>query len=173
MSDVHTKRGDTVFKVLFGVLIVIGILLFSMFVYVGIVRQKGFMKEMDVIFKKWGSYFCGYSIDMNFTDISGVYFRSTRRKTYSTDRQRLWEGQNGKCHWCDKQCVFYETEGSALFTVDHVIPLSNKGTNHWMNLVGSFWHCNYKRNKEWQNYVNVSFNKPIETDEIAIPTYSF
>ena len=86
--------------------------------------MKGFMKEMNKIFAKHGSYLCGYSIDMNFTEISGVYFRSTRRKTYSTDRHRLWEGQNGKCHWCDKQCVFYETEGSALFTVDHVIPLS-------------------------------------------------
>jgi len=36
------------------------------------------------------------------------------------------------------------------FTLDHVIPLSHGGTNHWMNLVGSCHSCNNKRNRVWE-----------------------
>jgi 5-methylcytosine-specific restriction endonuclease McrA len=74
-----------------------------------------------------------------------------RKPSYKADRQRLWTGQKGICHWCGKECVFNGTGGeNNLFTVDHIIPLSANGTNHWRNLIGSCSACNNGRNKKWE-----------------------
>ena len=37
-----------------------------------------------------------------------------------------------------------------MFTVDHIMPLCAKGSNHWRNLVGACGACNNDRNKKWE-----------------------
>lgn len=83
--------------------------------------------------------------------VQSSVFLSSKRKKYNFDRERLWVSQNGVCHWCKKLCVKRGSGGNKdEFTVDHIVPLKCNGTNHWMNLVGSCFECNRKREIAWR-----------------------
>ena len=77
---------------------------------------------------------------------------SRKRRTYKQrrDRERLYLQQKGKCWWCGRDCRLEEARTEDGFTVDHVIPLSRFGTNHWRNIVGSCHKCNEERNLRWR-----------------------
>lgn len=71
-------------------------------------------------------------------------------------KKRLWISQKGKCKWCGQFCMYHCNGGVPTeFTVDHVVPLSHGGTNHWMNVVGSCHRCNNKRNRRWEKLERV------------------
>ena len=75
---------------------------------------------------------------------------SKRHRSYKASKERLFISQKKKCRWCGKFCKMNGSGGERTqFTVDHVIPLILGGTNHWMNMVGSCFKCNSKRNKIW------------------------
>lgn len=54
-----------------------------------------------------------------------------------------------KCYWCDKKLHFYEKEIKPhphdMATIEHLIPLSQKGTNDLDNLRLACHDCNSRR----------------------------
>ena len=52
-------------------------------------------------------------------------------------RRKRTKKQNGMCHWC----------GNVMTnpTLDHVIPLSKGGEDHWENVVAACGRCNQKK----------------------------
>ena len=85
------------------------------------------------------------------------------------DRLRLWGQQQGRCWWCKRQCRLDGDPEDDYWNVDHVIPLSHWGTNHWRNLVGSCYKCNEERDLRWRE-IKIRWVKPPEPD---IETSSF
>src|SRR5277367_3145866 len=71
----------------------------------------------------------------------------------SDHRKILWIRQDQKCFWCGNrmiQTAMYDREGKAdgrQATIDHVIPISNEGTNLASNLVLACRICNETRAK--------------------------
>lgn len=70
---------------------------------------------------------------------------ATRKKSYLWDRVFLADGQPVVCcHWCGRPMHSREA------TIDHVLPLSNGGTNDHENMVLACGSCNAQRNREQQ-----------------------
>lgn len=63
------------------------------------------------------------------------------------DVQRLYDAQDGLCHWCKAPL-------NGHYHVDHVIPVSRGGSNDPSNLVLACQHCNCSKNDslpdEWR-----------------------
>lgn len=119
--------------------------------------NKNFHNE---VIKQLGKVTLGYSFSMMRLETSPHFISSRRRRTYTSDKERLWLVQKGICKWCNKNCIRNGTGGTKNeFTVDHVIPLSAGGTNHWMNLVGSCHAYNNKRAQDWRDVHIVKFDK--------------
>ena len=115
----------------------------------------------------------GYCRDMIAMEVYNVVLTSKRRNSYSLHRGRLWELQCGRCYWCGCKCHYEGFGGGSLdFTVDHVIPLAQGGTNHWMNLIGSCYKCNDARNKKWRNIslILLPIENEAENEFIGIET---
>lgn len=60
--------------------------------------------------------------------------------------------QEKLCYWCGVRCHRYRnSEDPTLrhtsFTLDHIVPRGQGGTNDLWNLVGACWGCNDKRNR--------------------------
>lgn len=97
-----------------------------------------------------------------------------RSSKYGRIKERLWIQQGGKCYWCKKDCKFTGNGGTPdEFTVDHVIPISHKGTDHWMNMVGSCHTCNNKRNRVWEKLRIVDLNKKEVEDTYPLLEINF
>ena len=69
-------------------------------------------------------------------------------------RKRLFEEQNGKCHYCERQTTLLSAKdakkkgGKALkriMTYDHIIPLFRNGISSPKNRVGACFSCNTNR----------------------------
>ena len=63
---------------------------------------------------------------------------------YKYMRTRLSEAQNHKCCYCGVETVDIPNTRKS-FTIDHVIPKSRGGINHWNNYVMACGRCNNKR----------------------------
>ena len=108
--------------------------------------------------KNFGKIILGYNLSLMTSEFTGSMLSTQRAAHYKIHRQRLWIAQNGKCHWCGKQCTLKGLGGDKhQFTTDHVIPLSANGTNHWMNEVGSCYICNNSRNSKWEHVRLIQF----------------
>ena len=105
---------------------------------------------------KFGKVTLGYSLGIMERTFVGSHLTTKRKTSYKLDRFRLWEAQHGCCHWCNRECSL-TVEGSSFFTVDHIIPLSYGGTNHWRNMVGSCKKCNGNRERVWSKFIIVNF----------------
>lgn len=71
-------------------------------------------------------------------------------KDYRLDhRDRLFEEQRGRCHWCRRKCIpshaHMSRRNPRLFTLDHVIPLCHGGGDYAGNYVGACLECNGRR----------------------------
>lgn len=75
--------------------------------------------------------------------------RPFRRSDAPAKTQRIFDRDEGKCHWCRAELVTTIEQGQPLppnfFHVDHVIPICDGGTNDEDNLVASCADCNHKR----------------------------
>lgn len=93
----------------------------------------------NIIHAKWPS---NEEKEWWYTKLSGV--RTTKLK-------RLWLAQDGKCHYCKRDCWQGASEDDAKFgrerraTLDHVIPQSQGGTDALRNLVMACYSCNSAR----------------------------
>lgn len=72
-------------------------------------------------------------------------------RTRHYKQKTVWSETGGVCHWCGIQTV-KNPSGTGIqvyntFTVDHVIPVSQGGTNDRENLVAACYACNQKRNE--------------------------
>jgi hypothetical protein len=114
----------------------------------------------------FGGVILGYSEGLMDAERTGSAYLNKRQSHYKSHRQRLWISQHGICWWCGKECVFNGMGGEALhFTIDHIIPLSANGTNHWRNMVGSCHKCNINRDiYKWSKLKNISLKKSIPID---------
>jgi 5-methylcytosine-specific restriction endonuclease McrA len=56
-----------------------------------------------------------------------------------SDRQELWEIQNGRCCWCGQPMA------ADAATIEHIIPVSLGGRNKWDNKAVSHKQCNRDR----------------------------
>lgn len=102
-------------------------------------------------FERSGVTILGYHSLLAIHEISGIAYSSNRKSSYKRNKEFLWEKQKGICYWCGKSCIFLGDGGQPdEFTLDHIIPLSAGGTNHWRNEIGSCFQCNNGRNKKWE-----------------------
>ena len=63
-------------------------------------------------------------------------------------RQRFWKDYNGPliCYYCSSPVSRFMIDGDPLkATVDHIIPVSKKGTSNIDNLVLSCSQCNIRK----------------------------
>ena len=51
---------------------------------------------------------------------------------------------NGKCFYCNIELLPFGNKKTS-FTIDHIIPLCNGGTNELINLVPSCLSCNCRK----------------------------
>lgn len=74
-----------------------------------------------------------------------------RRPINAEIRQAVYDKYNGRCTYCGRQITWSE------FTIDHIVPLANGGTNEIDNLTCSCEHCNYlkgtKNTREFKIFV--------------------
>ena len=73
-----------------------------------------------------------------------------KRQSNRKHRQRLFRKQK-TCRWCKVPLVLYNseaTDGKALATLDHVIPLHRGGQNNRNNMVLACGGCNTKRGSD-------------------------
>ncbi|WP_435931187.1 HNH endonuclease [Moraxella bovoculi] len=63
----------------------------------------------------------------------------------TSDKRQIWQYFNHRCAYCD--CQITERSGH----LDHLIPISDGGTNHKHNFVLACRHCNgdEKREQDW------------------------
>lgn len=66
-------------------------------------------------------------------------------------RASLYRDQGGRCWWCGLLCLSgvnpeTEIQRRPVFTLDHIQPLNDGGTNEKSNIVGACHCCNEKRN---------------------------
>lgn len=64
-----------------------------------------------------------------------------------TKRVKLAERHNHRCFWCD-QVTRDKMGWQNSATVEHIIPVSQGGTNEYWNLVSACHRCNYARGTE-------------------------
>lgn len=65
-------------------------------------------------------------------------------------RDLLFNIQNGRCVYCNRQCHQNKTahskdERNSWFVLDHIIPVAKGGTDFFSNMTGSCWLCNVKK----------------------------
>lgn len=69
-------------------------------------------------------------------------------------RQELFDGQSGKCHWCEKPMQMNQLrqtsmgrwkENPEFATFEHLLPRSHGGLNVMKNIVLAHAYCNGKR----------------------------
>lgn len=61
-------------------------------------------------------------------------------------RNKLYQEQDGLCHWCKKDMRDDVPEDHPdRVTLDHVMPISKGGTNDLSNLVAACFACNQER----------------------------
>lgn len=84
-----------------------------------------------------------------------------------SQRRQLSVRQYNRCHWCHKQTALPASgqtrQDDNTFTLDHVIPRSRGGLDHWDNIVGACCSCNGLRDRlerllmgGWQNKPHMS-----------------
>lgn len=59
-------------------------------------------------------------------------------------RAQLFVYQHGHCRWCRCRMVEFD-ESPRSCTIDHLIPVSRGGTDHWSNTVGACKACNVEK----------------------------
>lgn len=57
-------------------------------------------------------------------------------------RRRLYQEQDGLCHYCERLMVLTVGHHPLAVTVDHKLPRSKGGTRSPDNVVGACWQCN-------------------------------
>lgn len=74
-----------------------------------------------------------------------------RRKVTGELRAQVWDKCKGRCHYCGRKLHPFRT-----FQADHIIPITQGGTNDLKNLVGSCSLCNQRKsNKQYDQAVAV------------------
>jgi 5-methylcytosine-specific restriction endonuclease McrA len=80
-------------------------------------------------------------------------------------RDRLYHGQNGRCHWCDRSTWLATEEapetalarlGASCIahvrlmqaTADHITPRAHGGNDNRKNIVMACWQCNNERGSD-------------------------
>ncbi len=61
-------------------------------------------------------------------------------------RTRLHKKQDGKCHWCKRNCTLFPNKRKQL-TIDHIVPVCEGGSHEDDNLVGACHDCYSERGK--------------------------
>jgi 5-methylcytosine-specific restriction endonuclease McrA len=59
-------------------------------------------------------------------------------------RRKKWKAQKGNCFYCSDPMLLEPQKYQAhkLCTLDHLIPLSRGGRDHWENVVAACHKCN-------------------------------
>lgn len=76
----------------------------------------------------------------------------TDRMFYKLDREKQWEKQGKKCHYCERKLARGE------LTFDHKIPISVTGYHGLTNCVVACWDCNQEKG----NKTNWTYTGPKE-----------
>ncbi len=78
---------------------------------------------------------------------------STKHQMSSYNRSVVLARDEFKCQYCNKSLVYREA------TVDHIVPRSRRGINHWTNCVTSCKSCNRKKADRTPVEANMSLLK--------------
>lgn len=64
-------------------------------------------------------------------------------------RRAIWNKTNGKCCYCEQELlpIGEEPDAPNAFTVEHVVPIAEGGSNHFDNLWPCCRQCNNERGK--------------------------
>jgi hypothetical protein len=85
--------------------------------------------------------------------LNNFVLASSSHKTCSYNRGTVLARDNFKCQYCDKQMSFRDA------TIDHVLPKSRGGRNHWLNCVASCKSCNRRKNNRTPQEAGMSLIK--------------
>ena len=81
----------------------------------------------------------------------GKYHKNSAETKAARERRiQLFVVQDGRCHWCDRECYSGPFAGAEAlledaFTSDHIVPRWRGGSDNPENVVGACWKCNHDR----------------------------
>jgi 5-methylcytosine-specific restriction endonuclease McrA len=70
-------------------------------------------------------------------------------------KRQIWIDQDGKCFYCHRKCQMSDgrpltnaEQPDDLFTMDHIVPLSEGGQSVLNNLIGACKACNWEKGND-------------------------